>query len=92
MATATAIRQLTRVAAHDRQSLLSPLHQDLTPPTGPNMKGEKTPESSRGGNVRQVVKVFFLRVAVRIMMFRVRDGRRWRRNQKVRVAVREVVQ
>ena len=42
--------------------------------------------------MRQVASVIFLRVAVRIMMLRVRDGRRWRRNQKERVAVREVTQ
>ena len=87
MTTAPGTRQLTKVAAQDRQSLLSPLHQALTPPTGPNMNGEKTPESSRCGNVRQVVNVFFLRVAVRIMMLRVRDGRRWTKNQKARVAM-----
>ena len=91
-ACATASTMLATVSDQERHILLSPLHHDLTPPRGPKRNGEKRPEMTRGGKVRQVFNTFLLRVVIRMTMLRVMMGSRWMMAQKPTAAVNVVVQ
>ena len=83
---------MATVSDQEREILLSPLHQDLTPPRGPNINGENNPVMRRGGKDRHVESVFLLSVTPRTRRLTDTVGRMRIRHQIYMVAVNGVVQ
>ena len=83
---------LTAVRDLENDILFSPLHQALTPPRGPNIKGENSPDIRRVGNDITVEGAFLLSPTPKTRMLNATVGRMSIINQKYVDAVNGVVQ